>query len=203
MTDWEPDRPQSLFSNHPTHHLHIRCVQVRHTPFPHLVVLYFLCEGGRSHQLNVPGKMARQGGREREVKIGCVGKEWTEAAWDVPVRFFAGAFDCLNFEAMLFDEGGPGVWFLLAVLSSPGVDSQGFHAGSGIWGWVLVGVMKEWMWDSAGKRRNQNWEMSDWLFRDKRNRLPSKEGVGLPVTSNVDPKSLLSEREDRIRALRA
>lgn len=105
MTDWEPDRPQSLFSNHPAHRLHIRCVQMRHTPFPHLVVLYLLCERGREKSsVECSWEDAGQGDREREVKIGCVGKEWTEAAWDVPVRLFAGAFDCLNFEAMLFDE---------------------------------------------------------------------------------------------------
>jgi len=87
MTYWEPDIPQSLFSNYPTHRLHIRCVQIRHTPFPHLVVLYFLCERGREKSSvecswedgRARGQRERgrwQGkGTEREGKMGCVGEE--------------------------------------------------------------------------------------------------------------------------------
>lgn len=41
------------------------------------------------------------------------------------------------------------------------------------------------------------------MFRDKIEETAFQGRDRIPVTSNIDPKSLLSEREDRIKALRA
>lgn len=68
MTDWEPDRLQSLCLAIIHTALLSGVVQIRRWRqriFPHLVSLIsFVKEEGRSHQLRIPGKTAGQGDGE-------------------------------------------------------------------------------------------------------------------------------------------